>query len=74
VDDLQRRVFAEAQGAARTNDRVTAFARIAAIAHDAAGAAGPPPGRGTAPLAAVPFLTEPWYCCAEPLEERAASI
>jgi hypothetical protein len=28
----------------------------------------------TRPAAAVPFLSEPWYCCAEPTADQLVSI
>jgi radical SAM superfamily enzyme YgiQ (UPF0313 family) len=63
VDELQRRVFAEVRRSAATGcERPKAFARVADIAHAAAGADGAAPGTVTAARAPVPYLTEPWYC------------
>ena len=65
VDDLHREVAALV-GVRVSSDRRVLFEEIRAIAHDRAGiarvdAAGPP-----RTLARVPYLSEPWYCCAEP--------
>ncbi len=40
----------------------------------AASTPSPPPPETCSPRAAIPHLTEPWYCCAEPVEEPAALI
>ena len=56
----------------KKESRWAAFARIWEAAHRAAGAAAPElrfrEGRG------VPFLSEPWYCCAEPTQEQLVAI
>lgn len=67
VDALQRDVAAIV-GVRVGSDRASVFDEIAALAHDRAGlpyAAR----RGTASATRVPFLSEPWYCCAEPNSE-----
>jgi radical SAM superfamily enzyme YgiQ (UPF0313 family) len=54
------------------DSRPVAFERIWKAAHSAAGVAAP-----ALPLAdstAVPFLSEPWYCCAEPTKDQLISI
>ncbi len=65
VDDLHREVAALV-GVRVASDRRVLFEEIRALAYDRAGiarvdAAGPP-----RTLARVPYLSEPWYCCAEP--------
>jgi radical SAM superfamily enzyme YgiQ (UPF0313 family) len=73
VDLLSETVQAIAAGADRKKEsRVAAFSRIWEEAHAAAGIDAPAPGvtegRG------VPFLSEPWYCCAEPTRDQLVSI
>jgi radical SAM superfamily enzyme YgiQ (UPF0313 family) len=73
VDALSETVQAIAAEADRKKDsRVAAFARIWEAAHAVAGVAAPelsvPEGRG------VPFLSEPWYCCAEPTRDQLVAI
>jgi len=73
VDDLSDSVQAIAADADRKKEsRSVAFARIWAAAHAAAGIYAPELAglSGTA----VPFLSEPWYCCAEPTKEQLVSI
>jgi radical SAM superfamily enzyme YgiQ (UPF0313 family) len=57
----------------RKQSRSAAFSQIWQAAHDAAGIAAPPLSI-TRPAAPVPFLSEPWYCCAEPTTEQLVSI
>jgi hypothetical protein len=61
-----------ADGDRKKESRVGAFSRIWAAAHEAAGIDAPElrvtEGRG------VPFLSEPWYCCAEPTQDQLVSI
>ena len=67
VDDLHRDINSMV-GGRLTWDRRDAFAAISALAHARAGTA-PPRVRAAPPSssrALVPFLSEPWYCCAEP--------
>jgi hypothetical protein len=53
--------------------RAMAFERIWTAAHLAAGIE--PPALSRAPSTrAVPFLSEPWYCCAEPTTDQLISI
>jgi uncharacterized small protein (DUF1192 family) len=63
-------IAAEADG--KKESRSVAFARIWEAAHLASGVAAPElrlrEGRG------VPFLSEPWYCCAEPTREQLVAI
>jgi radical SAM superfamily enzyme YgiQ (UPF0313 family) len=66
VDELQRDVAAIV-GASVAEDRRAVFAEISSLAHQRAGLAdkvlkaSPSHHRGV-----VPYVTEPWYCCAEP--------
>src|ERR1700730_13635341 len=73
VDLLSETVHAIAAEAHRKKEsREAAFARIWEAAHAAAGIEAPElrvtEGRG------VPFLSEPWYCCAEPTRDQLVSI
>ncbi len=65
VDELQRQVAALV-GVRIASDRRLLFEEISALAHDRAGI----PRRMVPPVRtaerAVPYLSEPWYCCAEP--------
>ena len=74
VDALSGTVQAIAAAADRDKlSRATAFERIWIAAHRAAGIA--PPALSRAQTArAVPFLSEPWYCCAEPTTDQLISI
>ena len=65
VDALQRTVMAIVRdGAARSRGDV--FADISAVARVASGV--PPRVAGASRTRAVPYVSEPWYCCAEPME------
>jgi radical SAM superfamily enzyme YgiQ (UPF0313 family) len=73
VDLLSETVQLIAAEADRKKEsRLVAFSRIWEAAHLAAGRAAPElrvyEGRG------VPFLSEPWYCCAEPTRDQLVSI
>jgi len=80
VDDLSDIVQEVAAAADRKKEsRFVAFAKIWTAAHTAAGAAHGVVGIEAPQLAqlsgvAVPFLSEPWYCCAEPTKEQLVSI
>jgi radical SAM superfamily enzyme YgiQ (UPF0313 family) len=68
VDVLQNDIAAIV-GRRLTSDRREAFAAISALAHERANV--PHPAR--VPIistTAVPYLDEPWYCCAEPNPEQ----
>jgi radical SAM superfamily enzyme YgiQ (UPF0313 family) len=55
--------------------RTQIFAHIWRAAHAAAGIPAPRiPGNSAAHPATVPFLDEPWYCCAEPTDTQFISI
>jgi radical SAM superfamily enzyme YgiQ (UPF0313 family) len=73
VDLLSETVQSIAAEADRKKEsRAVAFARIWEAAHLAAGVDAPEllvkEGRG------VPFLSEPWYCCAEPTRDQLVAI
>ncbi len=73
VDRLSEAVQAIAADAdAKKESRAEAFARIWEAAHAAAGVAVPELKLGDG--RAVPFLSEPWYCCAEPTKAQLVSI
>jgi hypothetical protein len=63
VDSLHREVT-NVIGTRLTTDRRAAFAEIRTLAYRQAGLALPEPI--PAGFARVPYLNEPWYCCAEP--------
>jgi Radical SAM superfamily len=74
VDALSETVQEIAAAADREKvSRATAFERIWIAAHRAAGIA-PPAVPRTQAAQAVPFLSEPWYCCAEPTTDQLISI
>lgn len=54
--------------------RSKTFVRIWKAAHEIAGKHIPPLLPESKQAAAVPFLSEPWYCCAEPTKEQFVSI
>jgi hypothetical protein len=73
VDLLSEAVQSIAGEADRKKEsRAVAFARIWNATHLAAGIDAPElwvkEGRG------VPFLSEPWYCCAEPTRDQLVAI
>jgi radical SAM superfamily enzyme YgiQ (UPF0313 family) len=73
VDRLSESVQAIAADAdAKKQPRSDAFARIWKAAHAAAGVDAPELKLGAG--RAVPFLSEPWYCCAEPTKAQLVSI
>jgi len=75
VDALSETVQAiAAEGDRRKESRSMVFERIWKAAHAAAGLDVPIPQSPGAPTAAIPFLSEPWYCCAEPTREQFVSI
>src|SRR6266403_322380 len=70
LSDTVQSIAAEADR--KKESRVAAFARIWESAHAAAGVVAPElrvtEGCG------VPFLSEPWYCCAEPTRDQLVAI
>jgi radical SAM superfamily enzyme YgiQ (UPF0313 family) len=74
LDVLSEKVQAIAAEADRKKEtRTVAFANIWKAAHESAGIAAPEM-HITANGKAVPFLSEPWYCCAEPTKDQLVSI
>jgi hypothetical protein len=73
VDLLSEAVQAIAAEADRKKEsRGVAFSRIWKAAHAAAGIAAP--DLRVREERSVPFLSEPWYCCAEPTKDQLVSI
>ena len=74
VDQLSETVQEIAAAADREKlSRTIAFERIWIAAHRAAGIEPPVLSRAES-ARAVPFLSEPWYCCAEPTSDQLISI
>ena len=74
LDALSETVQSIAADADRRKlSRSAAFAQIWQAAHDTAGIPAPRLTI-TQSAAPVPFLSEPWYCCAEPTAEQLVSI
>jgi hypothetical protein len=63
-----------AEGDRRKESRSLVFQRIWKAAHASAGLDAPILQQSQSAAAAVPFLSEPWYCCAEPTREQFVSI
>jgi radical SAM superfamily enzyme YgiQ (UPF0313 family) len=75
VDNLSEIVQTIAADADRKKEsRSVAFARIWTAAHAAAGIDAQQLAQAKQSGIAVPFLSEPWYCCAEPTKEQLVSI
>jgi len=75
LDRLSETVQAlAAEGDRRKESRSAVFQRIWKAAHDVAGLETPIIQRSQPLGAAVPFLSEPWYCCAEPTRDQLVSI
>jgi hypothetical protein len=75
VDALSETVQAiAAEGDRKKESRSTVFERIWKAAHAAAGLEAPSMQTSHTSHAAIPFLSEPWYCCAEPTREQFVSI
>jgi radical SAM superfamily enzyme YgiQ (UPF0313 family) len=73
VDALSETVQAIAADADRKKEsRAAAFTRIWEVAHAAAGQVVPE--LRVREARAVPFLSEPWYCCAEPTRDLLVAI
>jgi hypothetical protein len=65
VDALQASVLRAVHTLAGQS-RPEVFAAISALAREVAGLPNPP--RLSARRASVPYMSEPWYCCAEPVD------
>ena len=75
LDALSDTVQAIAAAADRNKlSRSDAFQQIWNAAHASARLSAPALERRPAPLVPVPFLSEPWYCCAEPTQAQLVSI
>jgi radical SAM superfamily enzyme YgiQ (UPF0313 family) len=75
VDEFSEIVQQIAADADRKKEsRSAAFARIWRAAHEVAGIADAGLTLVGRTGMAVPFLSEPWYCCAEPTAEQLVSI
>ena len=72
VDALYRDLTALV-GSRLAADRVTVFDAISALAHERAHLPRPAARRREA-SAPVPFMSEPWYCCAEPNPDQLRII
>jgi radical SAM superfamily enzyme YgiQ (UPF0313 family) len=72
VDRLHEEV-ASLVGARLTSDRTALLDEISALAYQRAGLGRPAP-RPVRDYATVPYLSEPWYCCAEPNPEQVALV
>ena len=71
VDVLHRDVTALV-GTRLTSDRRTIFDEISTLAHERAHLPRPEPVAGGS--SAVPYLNEPWYCCAEPNSDEVRLV
>jgi radical SAM superfamily enzyme YgiQ (UPF0313 family) len=75
LDALSEAVQEIAAAAERQKEsRRATFERIWEAAHSAAGLPAPSLNLSARPEAGVPFLSEPWYCCAEPTRDQLISI
>jgi radical SAM superfamily enzyme YgiQ (UPF0313 family) len=75
LDQLSEAVQSIASAAdLQKQSRTQTFERIWQAAHAAASTEAPPLMQNKMPAAPVPFLSEPWYCCAEPTREQLVSI
>ncbi len=75
LDVLSETVQEIAAAAERQKEsRPVTFERIWKAAHAAAGFPAPRINLSAHSRAGVPFLSEPWYCCAEPTRDQFVSI
>jgi radical SAM superfamily enzyme YgiQ (UPF0313 family) len=75
LDALSESVQEIAAAAERQKEsRPATFERIWSAAHAAAGLPAPLLNLSAQSQSAVPFLSEPWYCCAEPTRDQLVSI
>jgi len=75
LDALSETVQEIAAAAERQKEsRPATFERIWKAAHAAAGLPAPQIDASTQSQVGVPFLSEPWYCCAEPTRDQLVSI
>ncbi len=75
LDALSETVQQIAAAAERQKEsRPATFARIWKAAHAAAALPAPQLNLSARSQVSVPFLSEPWYCCAEPTQDQLVSI
>jgi hypothetical protein len=75
LDALSETVQEIAAAAERQKEsRPATFVRIWNAAHAAAGSPATQINLSAHPQAVIPFLSEPWYCCAEPTRDQLVSI
>jgi radical SAM superfamily enzyme YgiQ (UPF0313 family) len=75
MDALSETVQNIAAAAERQKEsRLATFERIWKAAHAAAEKPAEQINLATQPQAGIPFLSEPWYCCAEPTRDQLVSI
>ncbi|MGC1105954.1 MAG: CUAEP/CCAEP-tail radical SAM protein [Candidatus Acidiferrales bacterium] len=75
VDSLCEEIQRIAQVSDKMNrTRAQTFALIEETARQAAGVRETEPQQPIVSHAAVPYVTEPWYCCAEPTGDQLASL
>ncbi len=75
MDALSETVQEIAAAAERQKEsRLAAFGRVWRAAHVAAGLSARKINLPARSQAGVPFLSEPWYCCAEPTRDQLVSI
>jgi len=75
VDELSETVQSIAAAADREKaSRTVTFERVWEAAHSAANIDAAPLPVGVGGARPVPFLSEPWYCCAEPTRDQLISI
>src|SRR6266478_3403637 len=74
LDALSETVQDIAAAERQKESRSATFERIWKAAHAAAGLPAPQINLSARSQAVVPFLSEPWYCCAEPTRDQLVSI
>jgi hypothetical protein len=76
VDALRREISDLVQrGDSLKLSRTEIFSHIRRAAYVAAGSRAPQIGANSLMISMpVPFLDEPWYCCAEPMDRQLVSI
>src|SRR6266853_1255537 len=72
LSDIVQEIAAAAER--QKESRPATFERIWKAAHAAAGLPAPQRDIRSSSHAAIPFLSEPWYCCAEPTRDQLVSI
>jgi len=72
LSETVQRIAAEAER--QKESRSATFEHIWKAAHAAAGLPAPQLNLSARSQVSVPFLSEPWYCCAEPTQDQLVSI